>query len=47
MLLKNSRYRGGASFGNVMNLAQNSLGSDLKNYRNDFLDLVKKGNRLN
>ena len=47
MLLKNSRYKGGASFGNVMNLAQNSLGSDLKNYRNDFLDLVKKGNRLN
>ncbi len=46
MLLRNSRYKGNASFGNVSSLAQSSLGSDLKNYRNDFLDLVRKGHRL-
>ena len=46
MLLRGSRYKGNANFNNVGNLAQNSLGSDLKNYRSDFLDLVRKGNRL-
>ncbi len=47
MLLRGSRYKGNASFGSVTNLAQNSLGNDLKNYRTDFLDLVRKGSRLN
>lgn len=46
MLLRDSRYKGNASFNSVSNLAQSSLGSDLKNYRSDFLDLVRKGNRL-
>ncbi len=46
MLLRGSRYKGSANFANVGNLAQNSLGSDLKNYRRDFLDLVRKGSRL-
>ena len=46
MLLRGSRYKGTANFSNVSNLAQNSLGSDLKNYRTDFLDLVRKGSRL-
>ncbi len=46
MLLRNSRYKGSANFGSVQNLAESSLGNDLKNYRSDFLDLVRKGNRL-
>ncbi len=46
MLLRNSRYKGSANFGSVQNLAESSLGNDLKNYRSDFLDLVRKGSRL-
>ena len=46
MILRDSRYRGSASFGNVSNLAESSLGSDLKNYRRDFLSLVDKARRL-
>ena len=46
MLLRDSRYRGSANFGSVFNLANNALGSDLKNYRSDFLNLVGKANRL-
>jgi Ca-activated chloride channel family protein len=46
LLLRDSRYKANASFSNVTNLAQSSLGNDLKNYRNDFLDLVGKARRL-
>jgi Ca-activated chloride channel homolog len=46
MILRGSRYKGNANFSNVSSLAQNSLGSDLKSYRSDFLDLVRKGSRL-
>jgi len=46
MILRDSRYKGDANFGNVSSLAQNSLGNDLKNYRADFLDLVGKARRL-
>ncbi len=46
MLLRDSRYKGSANFDNVASLAGNSVGSDLKNYRNDFLDLIRKANRL-
>lgn len=46
MLLRGSRYKGTANFGDIGSLAQNSLGSDLKSYRSDFLDLVRKGSRL-
>jgi len=46
LLLRDSRYKASASFGNVNNLVENSLGSDLKNYRTDFLDLVRKAHRL-
>jgi Ca-activated chloride channel family protein len=42
LILRDSRYKGTANFGKVTQLAQNSLGSDLKNYRGDFLDLVRK-----
>lgn len=46
MLLRDSRYKGSANFNAVTNRAQNALGSDLRNYRSDFLDLVRKGSRL-
>jgi Ca-activated chloride channel homolog len=46
LLLRDSRFKGNASFGNVTKLAQSSLGNDLKSYRSDFLDLVRKGSRL-
>lgn len=46
LLLRNSRYKGTSSFGNLTTRAENSVGSDLKNYRHDFLDLVRKANRL-
>ena len=46
MLLRDSRYKGSASFGNVSGLVNNSLGNDLKSYRSDFLNLVGKANRL-
>lgn len=46
MILRESRYKGAANFTSVANLAQSAVGSDLKNYRSDFLDLVRKGSRL-
>jgi Ca-activated chloride channel family protein len=46
LILRDSRYKGNANFSNISNLAQNALGSDLKNYRSDFLDLVRKAGRL-
>ncbi len=45
LLLRDSRYKGSASFGNVSALANQSLGSDLKSYRSDFLNLIEKANR--
>jgi len=42
LILRDSKYKGSANFSNVQNLANASLGNDLKNYRNDFLDLVRK-----
>ena len=46
LLLRDSRYKGTASFRNVSNLAEGALGTDLRNYRNDFLTLVSKAQRL-
>lgn len=46
LLLRDSRYKGNASFGGVESLAQNALGGDLRNYRNEFLGLVNKAKRL-
>ena len=46
LLLRDSRYKGNASYKKITQLAQSSLGSDLKNYRTDFLDLVRKANVL-
>ncbi|MGI8883778.1 MAG: vWA domain-containing protein [Pyrinomonadaceae bacterium] len=46
LLLRDSRYKGTASFAQINNLAGNSLGADLKNYRGEFLNLVAKARRL-
>ncbi|MBC7901235.1 MAG: VWA domain-containing protein [Saprospiraceae bacterium] len=46
MLLRDSRYKANSSFANVELLAQNSLSSDLKNYRGDFLNLIRRTKEL-
>ena len=46
LIIRDSRYKGKASFGDVSNLAESSLGSDMKDYRSDFLNLVSKARRL-
>ncbi len=46
MILRDSRYKGSSNFTNILALAQNARGSDLKNYRSEFIDLVNKTSRL-
>jgi Ca-activated chloride channel family protein len=46
LLLRGSRYKGNSSYKNITNLAENSLGSDLKNYRSDFINLINKARHL-
>nr|HQU86776.1 DUF3520 domain-containing protein [Pyrinomonadaceae bacterium] len=46
LLLRDSRFKGNASFSNINNLAQNALGDDMRNYRSEFLELVSKAQRL-
>ena len=46
MLLRDSRYKGSASFGSVESLAGGAFGSDLKNYRTEFLALVERAKNL-
>ncbi len=46
LLLRDSRYKGNASFSGVQNLATDALGGDLRNYRNEFLGLVNKAKNL-
>lgn len=46
LLLRDSRFKGNASFSNINNLVENSLGDDLRNYRGEFLELVRKAERL-
>jgi Ca-activated chloride channel family protein len=46
MLLRDSNYKGSASFTNIWQIANSSRGSDLKNYRGEFLDLIEKARRL-
>jgi Ca-activated chloride channel family protein len=46
LLLRESRYKGAASFNNVLSLSQLALGDDLKNYRSEFIDLIGKAKRL-
>lgn len=44
--LRNSRYKGSANYNDSLNLAESSLGSDLKDYRLDFLKLIDKAASL-
>ncbi|MCD9187808.1 MAG: VWA domain-containing protein [Pyrinomonadaceae bacterium] len=46
LLLRDSRFKGNASFSNINNLVENSMGDDLRNYRGEFLELVRKAQRL-
>ena len=46
LLLRDSPYKGSADFQNVLALANVSRGSDLKNYRSEFVELVEKAKRL-
>jgi Ca-activated chloride channel family protein len=46
LILRDSNYKGNANFNSVLSLAQNSRGSDLKNYRGEFIELVTKAVRL-
>lgn len=46
LLLRDSRFKGNASFSNINNLVENSMGDDLRNYRGEFLELVNKAQRL-
>ena len=47
LLLRDSRYKADANFGSVYNLANSALGSDLKNYRGEFVELVRKAQNFN
>jgi Ca-activated chloride channel family protein len=46
MLLRDSRFRGSASYGAVTQLARGALASDRGGYRNEFLRLVEASQRL-
>jgi Ca-activated chloride channel homolog len=46
LLMRDSRYKAQASFENVSMLAFSSKGSDLNNYREEFLSLIEKAKRL-
>ena len=46
LLLRDSRYKGNASWNNVLNIARNSRGNDLKGYRAEFVEIVEKARRV-
>jgi Ca-activated chloride channel family protein len=46
LLLRDSKYKGDASFTNVLSLAGSAVGSDLRGYRSEFISLVNKAQRL-
>lgn len=46
LILRDSRYKGTSNFNSILTLAQSSRGSDLKNYRGEFVELINKANRL-
>lgn len=41
MLLRDSKYKGSASFESILDLAQKSKGKDIEGYRAEFLELVQ------
>ena len=46
MLLRDSNYKGSANFNNIRQIANSSRSNDLKNYRNEFVELVEKARRV-
>lgn len=46
LILRDSRYKGNSNLTSVLTLAQNSRGSDLRNYRGEFVELVNKTSGL-
>jgi Ca-activated chloride channel homolog len=46
LLLRDSRYKGGANIGSVVELANSARGNDLNGYRGEFVDLVGQAKRL-
>ena len=46
MLLRGSKYKGGATFDSVLELAEEGLGADAHGYRAEFLDLVRKAKSI-
>jgi Ca-activated chloride channel family protein len=46
MLLRDSSYKGSANFNSIYQMANSSRGSDLKNYRSEFLELIEKARRM-
>jgi Ca-activated chloride channel family protein len=46
MLLRNSEYRGDASYDAVAEIGQSSLGQDAHGYRAEFIDLVRRAKEL-
>ncbi len=45
LVLRKSRYKGSASFNSIINRTNSAKGSDLKNYRKDFVELVNQAAR--
>src|SRR5262245_29154961 len=46
LLLRDSEYKGSATWGDVQEWAKSGLGHDRRGYRTDFLDLVARAERL-
>lgn len=46
MLLRDSKYKANGNIDLVLDLAKQNLGIDKNNYRSEFIDLVKKANRV-
>lgn len=46
LIMRESRFKGNSNFNNLKNLSNSSIGSDLKGYRKDFINLAEKANRL-
>ena len=47
MLLRNSEYKGKATYSQVLSLAESAKGDDEEGYRAEFIQLVKKAQLLN
>lgn len=46
MLLRDSKFKGGATYRHAYELAKNAVGSDDNGYRHEFVKLVETGGEL-